>query len=300
MIIVRLNGGMGNQMFQYAYGKSLSHKLSTEVFYDNRYLLTHHNRKYNTKRNFDLDLFDTKIQIAEPKMLEEIPTYFGKKKKIILKLKRRLNIPTKIGNLSYIPEVNNYKQNIQIPEHSYIDGYWQDERYFESVKHQIKNDFILKEKPNAKISEIENYIRNRDSVVIQIRRTDYIANPINKLIFNSLDVDYFRQGLEILKQTLHNPIVLIFSDDNQWALDNFKFINIENILIEDEWKGDRYQYSMYLMNKAKNFIISNSSFGWWGAYLSQFENKKIIAPKKWFRYPLFNSNFRLPKDWIKI
>ena len=115
-----------------------------------------------------------------------------------------------------------------------------------------------------------------------------------------MDKSYFVNGLNHIKQFVKNPLILIFSDDNEWASKNLDFIKDEKIIIEDEWKGDKYQYSMYLMSRCKNFIISNSSFGWWGAWLSDYINKKVVAPKSWYKLPFYHTKVKLPSDWHQI
>jgi hypothetical protein len=105
--------------------------------------------------------------------------------------------------------------------------------------------------------------------------------------------------LEILKSKIENPYIFIFSDDNDWCRANLKF-DVPSLIIEDKWKGDKYMYSLYLMTKCRDFIIPNSSFGWWGAWLSKNRKKNIIAPKKWFLTKTRNYSDLVPDSWIKI
>lgn len=299
MIVVRLAGGMGNQLFQYAFSRVLSLKYNLPVFLDTRVYNKSKTRIGYTFRTFDLDLFNTTYQSIDDEIIKDIPIFKSKKQLIQSILYKNLNIPIKFGNY-YIFDESNYNKFDFNPENNYyFEGYWQNIEYFKNYENIIKQEIAFKETPPNNILELGDKFSSTDTVAIQIRKTDYVYNIMNKLIFNSLDIDYFTKCIELFKKRLNNPLFVIFSDDNNWVKTNFN-LKDNFYLIDDTIKGDRFQYSMYLLSKCKNFIISNSSFGWWGAYLSKYENKLIIGPKKWFRFSSRSPLNNMPQNWLQM
>ncbi len=300
MLISRLYGGMGNQLFQYAFGRAISEKLNSKLTLDARFLLENKIRSNFTLRKFDLDLFNINAIIGDYDNLEYIPHNFSKFQKVLQLIKCNLGIKTHINGYRLIKEEFYDAKELKEGNNYILDGYWQRYDYFKDIEHLLKQELTFKDKPTTKILEIEDYIKDRNSIAIQIRKTDYVNITKNRMIFEELTSEYFESSLNFLKKKIDKPIILIFSDDNNWAKENLKFIKDEKIIIEDKWKGDKYQYSMYLMNKSKNHIISNSSFGWWGAFLSNYPEKIVVAPKNWFKIPSKNNNISLPASWVRL
>ena len=300
MLISRLYGGMGNQMFQYAFGRSVSERLGVDLTLDIRFLLDNTKRSNFTLRKFDLDLFDIKAIIGDIDTLSQIPFHFTKFQKAYQLLKCKLGIKTYINGFRLIKEEFYNENSLQMENNYILDGYWQKYSFFKDYEHLIRKELTFKDKPTQKIQELEDYISSRNSIAIQIRKTDYLTIKKNQFIFEDLTPEYFEASLNYLKKKLNNPIILIFSDDNDWVKSNLKFIKDESIIIEDEWKGPKYQFSMYLMNKCNNHIISNSSFGWWGAFLAENPDKIVVAPKKWYKISSMNNNISLPDSWVRI
>lgn len=300
MLISRLYGGMGNQMFQYAFGRVLAEKLNSELILDIRFLSDNTTRSNFTLRKFDLDLFNINAKIGDWDNLSQIPYHFSKAQKAFQLLKCKFGIKTYINGFRLIKEEFYNESELKKGLAYILDGYWQKHSYFEKIETLIKSELTFKDQPTDKIKEIEDYIKDRNSIAIQIRKTDYLTIAKNRQLFVDLTPDYFEISLNYLKKNLNNPIILIFSDDNDWVKKHFTFIKDEMIIIEDEWKGPKYQYSMYLMNKCKNHIISNSSFGWWGAFLSNYPEQRVVAPKNWYKIASKNKNISVPKSWIKL
>lgn len=129
-----------------------------------------------------------------------------------------------------------------------------------------------------------------------MRRTDFINNPEH----NVVNINYYKNSLNKIGDKLGNDFsVYIFSDDLDWCKKNFDFINKKHF-VEHNFAGYKFYNYLYLMTCFKNFIIPNSSFAWWGAWLSNHENKIIMAPKKWSG--LVDEKFIeiVPSNWIRI
>jgi hypothetical protein len=256
MIITKLQGGLGNQLFQWAAAENLSIKHQCDIFFDKSYFESSSNGLV-TRWNYELDKFDN-LNIHEPKEF----------------------------NLNRIYDNFTFKE---IPNHSYLDGYWQSEKYFIENEKAIKNK--LKINDTLKNNIYKKYpILQENTVSLHIRRGDYLNiqdhHPIQT-------IEYYTNCIEGLDEK--NINIIIFSNDIDWCINNLKYKNltyaVNNTNIED----------LYAMSLCSHNIIANSSFSWWGAWLNNNKNKKVFAPKKWFgpSCGLSDSDI-IPKNWIKI
>ena len=289
MIIVRLKGGLGNQMFQYALGRVLSFKNNTKLKLDPAFFNL--NFKNITKRSYDLDVFSIKAEIVEK---SEIPFVFRlPKSKIVIYL---IYLFRKIIKSSGQEKSFNFDKNIlSIGGNTYLDGYWQSPKYFEGFENIISKDFTLKNPPAQNIRNLAEEIANTNSLCIHVRRGDYVGNKNHEIVDN----DYYRKGIEYIKNHAQIDRIYVFSDDIEWCKNNLKF-EFPSIFVGYEYAGIRGEGHMFLMSKCKNFIIVNSSFSWWGAWLSNYEKKIVICPKQWFTNASININDLIPKDWIPL
>ena len=282
MIIINLKGGLGNQMFQYALGYVLAKKNNTQLFCDTRLQEEHkiNTPPRNVPREIDLDVFD--IKIDKPKMIDLIKVFqFFKSYRIRNYI---AYIFDKFG-LCIIREKSR-KFNLKVFNSNfknlYLDGLWQSERYFIDYRNELIKIFnfkkIEKDKKNCNFIEKINFNK---SVCLNVRRTDFIRNPEH----NVVNIDYIN--------------VYIFSDDLDWCKKNFFFLK-NKYFVEHDFAGKKFYNYLYLMSKFKNFIIPNSSFAWWAAWLSQRSNKVIIVPENWSG--LVNKDLIdiIPLNWIKI
>lgn len=241
MIVSKLQGGLGNQLFQWATTYSLS-------------------LDYNTAYMFDLSYF---LYRRRPFMLHNFPNI-------------SIPIVDKNYEVSRVTDDFNYKR---IPDNSFLDGYWQSEKYFINYKKIIQN--ILSTTEIEKIKLLNKYPKlNGNTTSIHVRRGDYLQFPNTHPV---LPISYYDEAIKVLK--CEN--ILVFSDDIAWCKENIKFDNCEFIDQEDEIT------TMKIMSLCKSNIIANSSFSWWGAWVSTEENKKVIAPKNWF-------GSEGPKNWNDI
>jgi hypothetical protein len=182
-----------------------------------------------------------------------------------------------------------------------LKGFFQSERYFKDVREELLNDFAFPEMDSQNLEIKKKITDTPGSVSIHIRRGDYLS-PLNKDVFTSVNLDYYYRSLEILqnKSEAQQLTAFVFTDDTDWAKQNFSpaGMNIQFITgnaVADSWKD------MALMTTCKHHIIANSSFSWWGAWLS--ENDGItLAPKHWYlpgSYT-FHINDIVPSNWIIV
>jgi hypothetical protein len=278
MVVSVLLGGLGNQMFQCASAYALASKLDSQMVFDISVL------KQDPKRNFALGPFNIPAILIE-KEIENLSWF----KKLMI------GIPSNIKNYKepkdFIYDSGFFKQKEPIR----LNGYWQNPRYFESVKEEIVKLFHYKLSGTAKEWE-EKILKNHQSVSLHVRRGDYVNDQQTNAVHGICSMAYYQEALEILKSQLTvNFTTYIFSDDPEWCQSNFDFIENKVIMpiigdVED----------LTLMSRCKNNIIANSSYSWWAAYLNKNENKQVIAPRKWFNEATHNTEELTPKNWKRI
>lgn len=285
LIIIKLTGGLGNQMFQYATGRSLAEIKNTELKIDKTsYEINDPN---TTPRKYELNNFNIIENFIEKKEVNNF-----KKKSRLSKI-----LP---GSYYYIREKKYcFNKNIfNIKGNIYLDGYWQSEKYFMNIKNLIKEEFKLRVAPNKKNNDLIDKIQSTNAVAIHIRRGDYVTDlEINK--FHGIcSINYYKKGIDIINNIIPNVHYYIFSDDPEWSKKNLVIDTAVDYINHNS--PDEGYLDLRLMRYCKHFIIANSSFSWWGAWLSDYKNKIVIAPKKWFNDPsIINKDLR-PRKWIKI
>ncbi|MCC6323941.1 alpha-1,2-fucosyltransferase [Candidatus Nomurabacteria bacterium] len=261
MIVIRLKGGHGNQMFQYARGRVLAIKYKTQLSID----LNYFKNKNFTPREYNLDQFNIKAKIIE-------------KSKIPFLLKYLLPVIKKI----------NWNGNI------YLDGYFQSEKYFKKYSDIIREDFTLKEIP-TKTEDLIKEIKNCNSVCMHIRRGDYVGNKLHQV----QDIYYYKKAIMELEKKVKIDNIYIFSDDIIWCKENIKF-NYKITFVNKEELNITDVEELCIMTNCKYFIIANSSFSWWGAWLAPNKEKIVICPEKWYSNESIDTSDLIPESWIRI
>lgn len=292
MIIVKLMGGLGNQMFQYAFGKYLSEKHSTDLKLDTSFLLDRNVKiKNHVYRNYDLDIFKLKAEFASQQEIKSVANHFNNvylnaiTRKLIGKKKAHV-IET---DMSFMNTAFNSSDNV------YLEGYWQSEKYFKQIAATIKSEFTLKGTIPEKVEELAQEILQSNSVCINIRRGDFLVSSTHGVCSPGY---YYKAEKDILKS---NPdaFFYVFSDDIEWCIQNLKF-SAPTYFVKHEYAGNKFEWYLYLMMQCKHFIIANSSFAWWAAYLAKNTDKIVIAPSKWVMdASLYNGDI-YPNGWLKI
>lgn len=285
MIIARIAGGLGNQMFQYALGKHLAIKNKTILKLDLTHLLNSNRNKFQP-RNFQLSYFNINTKIASNKEILKHTLPKIRNRYIYYLLKK---IYSKNG---MIIEKNSFfdQKILNTQNNSYICGHWICEKYFLDIQKIIRKEFTLKDTLHKKLMKRWGNILKQNNVSIHIRRGDYLKL---KHIYHTLEADYYIKALNIIKSRTDFSNIIIFSDDISWCRDNLK---LETCIFVEEQSA--YE-DLYLMSLCNHNIISNSTFSWWGAWLNKYKNKIIIAPEKWFRK--HNHCFDIiPQNWLKI
>jgi hypothetical protein len=304
MILVRLQGGLGNQMFQYALGRKLALKNQTQLKLDLSLLHDRTPSKQAVFRDFDLDIFDIDFHLATQ---EEILYFNGKRGKNVIQkaqnvLKNKL-LPKKLvieKGRQFHPEVLNTKDN------KCLAGSWQSYLYFEDIKDTLKKEFVIKESFLCDtFFEYKKQIETTEvAVSLHVRRGDYVTNEFYNDILGVLNVDYYEKALLKLNLNKSETKVFVFSDDIDWCKKNLGF-NFETIFVEQDKSKNGVASDLALMMLCKHNIISNSSFAWWGAWLGMAKDKKVIAPINWVNKK-YKGDFKIdspdivPPNWLRV
>ncbi|MBU1667539.1 alpha-1,2-fucosyltransferase, partial [bacterium] len=168
---------------------------------------------------------------------------------------------------------------LKVEDHNYIDGYFQCEKYFKDIREILLKQFCTNKGISNYTKKIEKKIfGSKHSCSLHIRRGDFVDN-ININIHGSCDLEYYQNAIEVINLKYENTHFFIFSDDIDWCKQNLKIKNA--VYIDSEEKRIPHE-DIYLMSLCNHNIIANSSFSWWGAWLSQNKEKMVIAPKRWF------------------
>ena len=276
MIVMKIMAGLGNQMFQYATARAIQldnneegylvlDKLSNKTH--NVYALDNFNISNDVKVVMHKRSFKNIInEITFRLYTLVLSKNHSKSKKNLQKLN---NFTNKLGCGVAFEDYIDLKLK---SKKKYLFGYFQAISYFDRHKDKIKEELkVIKpiSKENEKLIKEMNEV---DSICIHVRRGDYI-NSIHEVC----TLDYYKQAINELNNELKNPKFYVFSDDIKWCKENLSFIN--NICFVE---GNKNYDDLRLMYSCKHFIISNSTFSWWGQYLSTSKNKIVYAPKKWF------------------
>ena len=297
MLIARITGGIGNQLFQYAFVRSLSIKLNQKFNLDLSWYRDYHkfekadNPNAATKREYLLDKFNINENLLNP---------------VYLSISYRLNNSPILNKIIKYPPFRYFSYNttteldfnfnkIKSFNNVYLSGFWQKSDLFEEYKDVIKEEFVLKNKLSAENKILLKNIESTNSVAVHIRRGDLLSRPVAAAEQPYSSKKYYYNAINKIAGIVERPEMFIFSDDIDWVKNNYKF-NISTTYVDNN--GPDYEH-FELMCNCKHQIIANSTFSWWAAWLNNYQEKIIISPKWWYKDPVKNESIiRIPENWI--
>jgi hypothetical protein len=288
MITVRIKGGLGNQLFQYASAYSLSRRLNQPLQLDTSFF------PEQTLRGYKLEFLNIELKDIASKLPFPIELL---KNKYINKAFRKLHSTIPLKKPVYLLENKSdiVDEFFAIESKDvYIDGYYQSEKYFKEYRDSIIKQFSINYEESTEYHEILNEIVSTNSVAVHVRRGDFLKAQYN---YNSnhylLSEQYYFNALEYIDSILVNPTYFWFSDDIEWVKRNFsERINFRFVTMRTP-NADIDE--LMLMKNCKNIIAANSTFSWWASWLNDNPEAIHVCPEK--RYG--NANM-IPDDWVKI
>jgi hypothetical protein len=292
MIIVRLLGGLGNQLFQYAAGLSLAH------FHGQRLILDCTRMDNYSLRDYGLNNFC----ISAPKAKQEQIFKFthSNKPKIIRelykgwhRLKPYYRRPIyKEPYFHYDPKIWQTSKNV------YLSGYFVSEKYFAHIQEAIQSEFRLSTIPSSANKTMLNKIKNSTAISLHIRRGDYAHNHKTLAKFGLCSLEYYQRCMQVIEAKISKPHYFVFSDDIFWAKNNLKAK--QSMTFVDINDGQTAYEDLRLMSLCEHHIIANSTFSWWGAWLGTNPHKLVLVPKNWFKQKNINTKDLYPQNWLTV
>ncbi len=249
MITVKLMGGMGNQMFQFAAGLAQATRLNTNLVLDVSLL--------GGKRKFVLDQWG----VLPATVTGTTPTVYE-------------------NGMGYNRDINE-----RVKDGDCLQGYWQSKRYFEHIQDEIRRIFTPRKSGIT--------VMGLDTVAIHVRRDDYLVSP-HKEFHGLLPISYYESAMNHIRGRINNPKFFIFSEDVEWARENFTASDV--VIVP---RGQEAQ-DIYTMSLCQHAITANSSFSWWGAFLGDHKTDRIvIAPSQWFQDSQTDYSDIVPDRWLR-
>lgn len=295
MIKVALNGGLGNQLFQYAAGKALALKHNVPLSLD----LIPLNSKLKWKglatyRKYELDIFSIEAEINHPSFTNKYLYPLAKANYFITRLTNQFMF-------NYVKE-KSFEFDatlLQQPDNTYLDGHFQSEKYFKSVESVLRKELMFKRQLSGQNEQWADKIQQTNSVSLHIRRGDYLLNAKNLNKHGLTSIEYYQRAIEFMLAKIEHPVFFIFTDDINWVKESFK-MDSPFYVVDNNRTSDTSYLDMHLMSLCKHNIICNSTFSWWGAWLNPDPQKVVIAPEQWFADTSINSTDIYPSEWIKL
>lgn len=290
-IIVGLSGGLGNQMFQYAMGRSLSLRLSAPLFLDLSWF------EGVADRKFALRPFS--IQAALIPADGKVVYCSGKWKKVAQKLARHFLVRRLDAKVFRERFFHFDPTALDITESVYLDGYWQSEKYFSIYRDVIADDFSLKSAMTRQSNEMLKQISESNAICLHIRRGDYLSSASASAVHGLCPLDYYRTALKYIIKGVIDPRCYVFSDDPEWTHANLDCLSLPMTIVD--FNGPELAHEdLVLMSACKHFVIANSSLSWWGAWLSKHPGKRVVAPKQWFIDSSKDTSDLIPEAWTRL
>jgi hypothetical protein len=295
MKIVKFKGGLGNQLFQYAFLRYLelchdAFDVKGDLMY---YKLT---GKDDVVRKPRIERLKVKINWCTEREIKQVLAFnrIGQPTSLVYKA---IVFLEKLFNKKYYFEGSRKHTPVEpILKYEYFDGYWQSWRYVEPIASYLRKEIS----PNFGLSKSTkhyiNIVSQQNAVFMGVRRGDYVANLKTKRHFGTFDEDYYKRGIQYIKERVNNPVFYLFSDDIKWVKDNMEF-GVEVFYREIEQQTSDIE-ELFLMGSCKHAIIVNSTFNWWGAWLIENNNKIVVAPKNWFADR--SEIDIIPENWVRL
>jgi hypothetical protein len=291
MKIIKMMGGLGNQLFQAALGISLTHQFGETLkldltFYDHN----HAHQGFELQRVFNFD-----FPVATEKELKQLIGW--------RKTKVGRNIMAR-NRFSFLRGKNYYKEIdlgfnkmvFSLPDSCYLDGFWQTEKYFFPCSSEIRKQYNFITPLTNKNREIASKITNSNSVSLHVRLGDYVSQEGQ--FHGVCSLDYYEKAMQYVEERISNPTYFVFSDDIESAR---KFLRINrSVFFVDYNHGQESFNDMRLMSLCRNHIIANSSFSWWGAWLNREPDKLVVAPNRWFMDERYADTDHVLDAWIAL
>jgi hypothetical protein len=287
-------------MFQYAVARALAYRIGSVVKLDTSAF------DGVTGPPFELDRFEIAAERANCREIRRITgllsTRNGSKARAIRRLCPHLGWIGRCVSGGYIQEkAFDYDPSlVDLPDDVYLSGRWQSEKYFQPVADVIRRDLRLKERHRGAAGALMDHMLNSASVSVHVRRGDYLKQPAGARILEICGLDYYKRATTHVIEKVTEAVFFVFSDDIEFARREIQLPRAVFVDLEGDDKGPR---ELSLMTMCKHHIIANSTFSWWGAWLSCFQDGVTCAPKTWFTELGLRARRvadLIPETWVQL
>jgi glycosyl transferase family 11 len=284
MVITRLIGGLGNQLFQYALGRRLAHKHGVPLKLDITGFDTYKLHAYS------LSHFNLNASVATPEDLRPFS------RSLTGRISRRLQSyrPVRWRRWIVEPHVHFAPEILQAGSYVYLEGHWQSEKYFSDVGALLRDEIRVMTSPRGLDAELARDIQRSCAVAMHVRRGDYMTNSTHGLC----SIEYYAEGMRRIRRIEPQAHFFVFSDDPQWAAEA---LSADAAVTVVGHNGANRNYEDFrLMSMCRHFVIANSTFSWWAAWVATHPAKIVIAPRRWFATGLVDGSDVVPESWVRI
>jgi hypothetical protein len=289
MIIVRLAGGLGNQMFQYAAGMALAIRHRVPIRFDR---WTDKKRQLELPRVFGLDLprasqseMGQVLGWCAPSLVRRV-------------MARPLFRSLRPASWVVEPHFHYWPGFEAVGPVAYLDGYWQSARYFADIEPELRAQFRFAPPLDARSTELAAQMASCNSVSVHVRRGDFARDPTVQRVHGVDLSGYYPAAVAEILQRVPSPHFFVFSDEPEWAAHHLALPG--EVTVVDHNRGADSYRDMQLMAACRHHIIANSTFSWWGAWLNPSPKKIVIAPRQWFRVATFDPKDLYCPGWIVL
>lgn len=282
-VVVRLKGGLGNQLFQYAAGRSLAERLQADLKVDVAAF-------GSGDRRYGLGHFIASPQVATP---EEVRSAGGARR-----IQLVLGMLHARGPVLRERHFHFDRRFEQIATSVYLDGYWQSERYFAHIAPLVRDELRVRVAPSIANAATLERIRAGTSVAVHVRRGDYVTNAKARRTHGGCPPDYYTAACRFVVERTRRPSFFVFSDDPEWVRANLSFPGAVEY-VDHNGPRDAHE-DLRLMAACQHHVIANSTFSWWGAWLGHSKTQIVVAPQRWFATRTRRTADLFPTQWVLL
>jgi len=277
MIFTRLTGGIGNQMFQYAAGRSLAARLGTDLKLDARWFQGVGSGIPGSARRYELGCFRVDAELVPATRVARLPPR-SRREYWFRRVFPRRSLPFLIPLIEKDGPSADLRF-FQALDNTYLDGFWHSERYFEEHADVVRRNLAFSTPPTGRNVELAAKIQDCVSVSVHVRRGDYVVPGETRDVAGVLDENWYRRAVDLVAERVGEVAVYVFSDEPEWCRENLRFDHPATVVTGNG--GEASFEDLRLMSTCRHHVIANSTFSWWGAWLNAHPDKIVVAPEPW-------------------
>ena len=291
MVIVRLDGGLGNQLFQYAMGRSVAGRHGTTLRLDIERL------KRSSLRSYSLHRFKIAAELATQHERTKVSGQGRGWRSVVRILQHRKPYFKRATVLE--KQQFRYDPNLEELQHDvYLVGYWQNPRYFQGIRELLRDELRLKQPLRHPSIDLLEHIQSTRAISLHVRRGDYASDGHIRKIYGICSQAYYARAVAKISQLMPAPHFFVFSDDPDWVRQNL-VLDFPTTYVNHNAEGNEHE-DFWLMSQCKHHIIANSTFSWWAAWLHDDGHKVVIAPSRWLAVDTYDTGDLIPAHWRQL